>query len=113
MGCYDGAEIFELVGIFIVNKLSNIIDKNSIGLYPDDSLGVFDKLSGSRIEQRKRKIFKDCKLPITVTTNIMSANNVDFLDLILNLRTESYQGSENQTATQYIKILIQIIHLKY
>ena len=41
MGCYDGAEICELVGIFILNKISNIIDKNSIGLYCDDGLGVF------------------------------------------------------------------------
>ena len=32
MGCYDGAEVCELVGIFILNKLSNIIGKNSIGL---------------------------------------------------------------------------------
>ena len=32
MGCYDGAEICELVEIFILNKLNNIIDKNSIGL---------------------------------------------------------------------------------
>ena len=32
MGCYDGAEICELVGIFSLNKVRNIIDKNSIGL---------------------------------------------------------------------------------
>ena len=89
--CYDGAEICELVGIFILNKLSNIIDKNSIGLYRDDGLGVFDKLYGPQIEQKKKKIiknFKECGLSITVTTNITS---VDFLDLTLNLKTESYQ----------------------
>ena len=50
MGCYDGAEICELVGIFILNKLSNNIDKKSIGLYRDDGLGMFDKLSGPQIE---------------------------------------------------------------
>ena len=80
MGCCDGAEICELVGIFILNKLSNVIDKNSIGLYGDDSLGVFDKLSGPQIEKKKKKIikiFKDCGLSVTVTINITS---VDFLD---------------------------------
>ena len=46
MGCYDGVDVCELVEIFIFNKLSNIIDKISIGLYRDDGLGVFDKLSG-------------------------------------------------------------------
>ena len=91
MGCYDGAEICELVGIFILNKLRNIIDKNSIGLYRDDGLGVFDKLSEPQIEKKKNKIikiFKDCGLSITATTNITS---VDFLNLTLNLKTESYE----------------------
>ena len=85
MDCYDGVEICELVGIFILNKLSNIIDKNSIGLYRDDNFGVFDKLSGPQIEQRKKnitKIFKDCGLSITATTNITSA---DFLNLIFEV----------------------------
>ena len=91
MGCYDGAEICELVGIFILNKLSNIIDKNSIGLYRDDGLGMLDKLSGPQIEQKKKKIIKfskDCGLPITLTTNITSA---EFLDLTLHLKTEFHQ----------------------
>ena len=91
MGCYDGAEICELVGIFILNKVSNIIDKNSIGLYRDDGLGVFLQLSGPQIEQRKKKIikiFKDSGLSIKVTTNITS---VDFSDITLSLKTEFYQ----------------------
>ena len=73
-----------------MNKLSNIIDKNSVGLYRDEGLGVFDKLSGPQIEKKKKiiKIFKDCGLSITVTTNITS---VDFLDLTINLKTESDQ----------------------
>ena len=52
---------------------------------------MFDKLYGPQIEYRKKKItkiFKDCRLSITVTSNITS---VDFLDLTLNLKTESYQ----------------------
>ena len=61
MGCYDGAEICELVGIFILNKLSNIIDKNSIGLYRDYRLGVFDKLSGPQINRRGTKLSKFLK----------------------------------------------------
>ena len=50
---------------------------------------MFDKLSGPQIEQRKKniiKIFKDCGLSITVTTNTTS-----ILHLTLNLETESYQ----------------------
>ena len=52
---------------------------------------MFYELSGPQIEQRKNKIikiFKDCSLSITVTTNVTS---VVFLDLTLNLKTESHQ----------------------
>ena len=38
MGSYDGAEICELVGIYILNILANKYDKNNIGLYRDDGL---------------------------------------------------------------------------
>ena len=36
MGCYDGAEVCELVGTYILNKLKNITNKENIGLYRDD-----------------------------------------------------------------------------
>ena len=101
MGCYDGAEICKLLGIFILNKVSSIIDNNSIalycdynnsiGLYYDDGLDRFDKLSRSQIEQRKKiiiKVFNDYQLSVTVTSNIISA---DFLNINLNLKNEFYQ----------------------
>ena len=77
-----------IIGNLILNKLNNIINKNGIGLYRDDGLGVFGKLSGPQIEQRKRRIFKDCGLSITIATKITSA---DFLDLTLYSKTEFYQ----------------------
>ena len=67
------------------------MDKRSIGLYRDDSFGVFEKLSAPQTEQRKKKItkiFKDCGLSIAVTSNITL---VDFLNITLSLKTESYQ----------------------
>ena len=48
IGCYNGVEVCELVGIFVFNKLSNIIDKNSSfyrinnSLHRYDGLGVFE-----------------------------------------------------------------------
>ena len=32
MGCYDGAEVCELGGLFILNKLTSIVKKSDIGL---------------------------------------------------------------------------------
>ena len=61
MACFDGAEACELVGIFTLNKLSNTIDKNSIGLYRHESFGVFDKLSGPQIKRGRRKLSKFLK----------------------------------------------------
>ena len=76
MGCYDRAEVCKLTGIYILNKLSNIIDIDSIGSYRDDGLGIFESLSGPQIEQKKKsiiKMFKMCGLSIIVTTNITSS----------------------------------------
>ena len=54
MGSKDDVEVCELVGAFLVNNLSHIIDKSNLGLYRYDGLGVFK--SHSRPEnERKRK----------------------------------------------------------
>ena len=67
-----------------MNELSHIIDIDNIGLYLDDGLGIFESLSGSQIERKKKniiKVFKMYGLSIIVTTNITS---VDFLDVTFN-----------------------------
>lgn len=38
IGSFDGAETCELVGLYILNKLSSIININNVGLYRDDGL---------------------------------------------------------------------------
>ena len=35
MGCYDGAKVCELLGSYLLNKVSNIVPKESVGLYRD------------------------------------------------------------------------------
>ena len=91
MGCYVRTEVCEIVGIYTLNKLSNITDEDSIGLYLVDRLAIFENLSGPQIERKKKsiiKVFKERGLSIIVTTNIVY---VDFLDVNFNLKTESYQ----------------------
>ena len=56
MGSYDGAEICQLVGIYILSRLSSIIDKNDCGLYRDHSLSVLGNVNGQQIN-RVRKNF--------------------------------------------------------
>ena len=40
MGSYDGTEICELVGLFIINHLGKTFGKENIGLYIDDGLAI-------------------------------------------------------------------------
>ena len=69
MGVYDGAEVCELVGIFILHQLSRIYIKNDIGLYRDDGLAVFRNTSGPHAEKIKKhfqNIFHKNNLSIIV-----------------------------------------------
>ena len=63
MGCYDGAEICELVGCYILNQLSTVMRKELVGLYRNDGLGIIKIMSEPEIERKRKqiiKIFKDC-----------------------------------------------------
>jgi hypothetical protein len=40
MGAYDGAEVCELVGCFLLAEISKKFERNNIGLYRDDGLAV-------------------------------------------------------------------------
>ena len=41
VGAYDGPKVCELIGIFMLKKISEKYNKNDVGLYRDDRLAVF------------------------------------------------------------------------
>ena len=92
MGGFDGAEICEVVGIYILHKLGEDYGKERIGLYRDDSLACFENTSGPEAERRRKtfiKLFKnEFSLNIFSETNLKVAS---FLDLRLNLSTGKYK----------------------
>ena len=45
MGAYDGAEVCELVGTFLLDKISVKYDKNSINLYRNNGLSLFKNVT--------------------------------------------------------------------
>ena len=59
MGSYDGAELWELLDAFLLNNLSHVIDKTSVGLYRDDELGVFRSHYGPETERKQKKNYKN------------------------------------------------------
>ena len=90
MGCFGGAEVCELVGTFILNKLKNVFQNNTFGLYRDDELAVIKVLSGPEIERLKKnvvKTFKDYGLNITIEANL---HIVNYLDVTFDLRKGTY-----------------------
>ena len=91
MECYDGEEISELVGSFILNQLGLVIDKNDIGLYRDDDLGIFRGISKPKVERKKKlilKTFKQCRLAVTIECNLKPVN---FLDITFDLQNNGYK----------------------
>ena len=54
MGSYDGAEVCELVGLYILHRSSKKYDKESTGLYRDDGLAVFSNISGPQADRIKK-----------------------------------------------------------
>ena len=73
MEAYDGAEVCELVGNYLLYELSKLYKKNDIGFYRDNRLAVFKNKSGPESEKIKKSIqaiFWENKLKITITSVI-------------------------------------------
>ena len=51
MGAYDGAEVCELVEIFILYQVSRKYNRNNKGVYRDDDLALFKKISSPQAEK--------------------------------------------------------------
>lgn len=91
MGSYDGAEVCELVGSFILSKLAQIIVKDYAGLYRDDGLLILKNINSRDTDVIRKKVvkcFKDLGFDIEITTKL---KRVDFLDITLELDTGLYR----------------------
>ena len=58
MGCFDGAEVCELVGVYILHLLRTVMRKDNVGLYRDDGLGILRNSSGPEIERKRKQIIQ-------------------------------------------------------
>ena len=103
MGSYHGAEICDLVGLFMLNKIKSTTSLRDIGLYRDDGLGIIKQSSGTHLDKIKKdiiKIFKNAGFNITIDIGTSSTN---FLDVSLDLTTGRYQVyTKPNTKTTYI-----------
>ena len=88
MGTYDGAEICELVGLYILSFLGKAYGIRNVGLYRDDGLACLHKISGpasDKIREDMIRTFREnFSLKITIAINLKTVN---FLDVTFNLCT--------------------------
>ena len=61
MDCYDRAEIYELIGTYLLNQINNVISKESIGLIRDDELLIFKDMSFLEVEKKKVDLIRTFK----------------------------------------------------
>ena len=87
MGSFDGSETCELVGSFLLSKITPVCG-NDIGLYRDDSQAAFKKLprENEGIKKHICKVFSHHYLRLTIEANKKCFN---FLDVTLDLISTS------------------------
>ncbi len=86
MGSFNGAETCELVGSYLLSKLSRDC-QNNIGRYRDDGV---DKMPRDieNVNKQICKTFSDHTLKVTIEANKKSVN---YLDITLHLRSRTYK----------------------
>ena len=92
MGSFDGAKIWQLVGLYIVHILNTKYGRNLNGIYRDDGLACFENVTSPQADQIRKdfiNIFrKKFQLSIVCETNVKTAN---FLHVTLDLTTGKYK----------------------
>ena len=91
MGSFDGCEVCELVGLYILYRIKQKFPEINFGLYRDDGLGTLKRTPKPKLERLKKELFKMFKeefgLSITLESNLTVVN---FLDITLDLHNEKY-----------------------
>ena len=90
MGSFDGTEIWELVGLYLLNKLSKLLWDDNVGLYRD------------KMRKNIIAIFEEEGLTMTIDTNLIET---DFLDETFNLAMGKFFAFRKpNNAPLYIKV---------
>ena len=96
MGSFDGAEICEVVGLFLLYQLSDLFGKEYMGLYRDDGLAVLRNTSGPEADKMRKvgvQFFRKHALSVTIDTNL---TQTDILEVTFNLSTGKFWPTRKQ-----------------
>ena len=73
MVAYDGAEVWELIDIYMLHLIGKKYDSKNIGLYRDGGLAVFKNVSGpasEKIKEHLQYLFQQKSLQIIIECNL-------------------------------------------
>ena len=90
MGSFDGTEVCEVVGLYLLNKIKPVLGSNNVGLRRKDVLVIVHTVNGPKVDRLRQDIiglFRDEGLSIASDTNLIEK---DFLDRSLNLNRRKY-----------------------
>ena len=91
MASNDRAETCELVGLFLLYRIGEKLNKDNIVSYRDDGLACFKNNDGhqnNKIRKELIKIFQTPGLELEIKCTLKS---IDYLDITFDLNTGSYK----------------------
>jgi hypothetical protein len=91
MGSFHGAEVCDIIGLFLLHKLSQIFKEQSYGLYRDDGLAILDWAPPRELDNLRKKaisIMLEAGFKITIE---IGHTKTDFLDVTLDLYNDTFR----------------------
>ena len=90
MGSLHGAEACELVGLYLLEQLKDVLNTGEYGIYRDDGLVVYDnsRCKIKRVSKAIRKVFAKNGFKVTIDNG---SKKIDFLDVALDLGENSFR----------------------
>ena len=92
IGSFHGAEICELLGLYLLEHIKDMIDPKHNTLYRDDGLSVVNNYSDANLERvckKLRRSINDIGFNVTVEPGLKITS---FLDITLDLTKDIYMS---------------------
>ncbi len=114
MGSFHGAEICDVVGLYLLDKLSTVFGEKECGLYRDDGLAIIDWATPRQLDCLRKKAISVARSAGFKLTIDIGHTKTDFLDISIDLANNVYRPYRKKNAkTRYInKKSNHPIHIK-
>ena len=109
MGVYDGAEVCELIGIFLLNLLGRQYVTKNIGLHRDYGFSIIKNCSDPQMEKIKKQLQKVCKNNGLDVFIECSMKIVNYLHVTFNTNDGTYRPYQKHNI---IDNIIQYVHVE-